>query len=184
MTVSRMASHLTSRYSARGDMAVAAYWAIRTAGLRLPTRRVIAEMARISEATLSRRFTGQSAEEILVLELVRARRQTYPTGWHRSGWEGWMPESEEDLHDQRVWSACQQLAPASSAVAAAVVDAWAHERQRLARDHPLAEPLVLDALHALITGLTLRRSLDEGLDHATALAALHLVAEAVGLSAA
>ena len=178
--ISRTASHLRSRYSMASDMAEAAYWAIRADGLRLPPRRVIAGMARISEATLSRRFKGESTEEVLVLALVEARRQTYPVVYAWSpDWEPWLPRTEEEVQDVRVWSACLQLAPTSPSVASAVAAVWHHERERLSATRPQLGPIALDALHALISGLSLRISLDSTFDHATAVSALQLVADAL-----
>lgn len=167
-------------------MAEAVYWAIDESGLRLPSRRDIARRAHVSEATISRRFKDSVVEERLAATLVSARERTYPPDFSHDGWHRWLPESEAELKDLRVWLACLAFASQSSTVADAVRAAWQHERRSL--QGRLGLPLVeadeespvIDALQALILGLSLRRVLDPELSHARALSLLEMVAGSWG----
>ena len=179
VSVPPMASWLVSRQSALGSMAVGAYWAVRLEGLRMPVRRVVAQMARISEATLSRRFAGVCAEEALMVELVRARRQTYPRQIGPVPWSTWIADSQEEVDDVRVWAACEQLAATSPRLAEAVVEVWDEQRRRLAAASP-CDAATVSALHAVISGLNARRVLDEEFSHAEAAAILCHVVQALG----
>lgn len=170
----RMPLHLGSRATQLGDMAEALYWAIDELGLRTPARRDIARHSHVSEATISRRLRdSRTTEEHLTRRLVRARRDTYPSGYHSDGWARWLPGTDQDLHDVRVWLSCLALATHHPDVAAAVRDAWAAEQRQLLRHldpapHDEApDALALDAeiLHALVLGLTIRRLLDPDLTH-------------------
>lgn len=190
-----MPLHLSSSATRLGDLAVAVYLAIDDVGLRLPSRRDVARHSRVSEATVSRRVrevSGEaSGEERVAGVIASARERTYPPGSPYDGWRRWIPESEIDVQDVRVWLACLSMAAHSSAVGDAVLSAWEHEHRELlhqltgtvhAPDDPCDSEGALDAeaLLALLLGLTIRRLLDPEVTSDQALASLHRVLAALG----
>jgi hypothetical protein len=189
----RMAQHLWSRYSRLGEMAVALHATIGASGLRLPPRRELARWARMSEATVGRRLQEETCtEERLVSALVQARTNTYPPGYQEEGWARWLPGTDRDLTDVRIWLACLELAAGSPTTAAAVRAAWATERGRL--ETQLLEVYFPDAidedtrddaenLQAYLLGLSIRRALDPALTPERASALLDRLLAALGRAA-
>lgn len=114
--------------------------------------------------------------------LVSARERTYPPDFSHDAWHRWLPESEAELKDERVWVACLAFASQSSTVADAVRAVWQHERRSLQVRLGLElveadeESPVIDMVHALILGLAIRRLLDQEFSHARALSLLEVVA--------
>ena len=168
----KMPLHLGSRATRLGDLAEALYWAIDGSGLRLPARRDIAGHARVSEATISRRFRDtRGGEERVAAVLASARDRTYPPQWGERGWPRWVPESDLELRDVRAWLACLAVATHAPSVAEAVRLAWEHEHAVVVatltgdvaspHDEPDAE-VASDAevVQALLLGLSIRRLLD------------------------
>jgi DNA-binding transcriptional MocR family regulator len=189
----RMTQHLISRYNLVGHMAGALYDAIGESGLRLPARRDLARAAGLSEATVSRRLREVCSEERLTAALMSARDRTFPPGWHEDGWERWLPGTELELGDLRVWLACLELAATSPAAAQAVSEAWSRERRDLAAQPldeaappELSEQAVADAtvLQGLVLGLSVRRLLDSGFSHDHSVALLARAVAALRDSAA
>lgn len=140
---------------------------------------------------MSRRVREASGDERVAGVVASARERTYPPGWPQDGWRRWIPESEIDLQDVRVWIACLSMAAHSPAVRDAVLSAWAHEHRALLRqltgmlhapDVPCESEAALDAeaLLALLLGLTIRRLLDPDVTADRALASLHRVLSALG----
>lgn len=178
----RMTRHLGSRATQVSDMTEALYWAIDGAGLRLPPRREVARRARVSEATISRRFReSRSNEENLVTRLVNARRHTHPRGYLEDGWARWLPAEDVDLQDVRVWLSCLALAAYSPAVAEVVRDAWDDERERLASDLGPTDDCDARAelVQAVLVGLSIRCALDPEMSHERAVALLERAAGAL-----
>ena len=166
-----MAISLQSRYTTASRMAAGVYLAILEHGLAPPAQRLIAEKCRISAATLSRRLQRRSLDDLLVL-LVDARDRTFPPSLDPS-WSDWLPVDEDERTDARVWHACEDLAFSSPAIASSIVEVWRRQRTELARvsGHPDGS-LEVDALHALVGGLSSRLLLDPALDHDAARAIL------------
>ena len=174
----RIPLHLGSRATRLADMAEALFWAIDELGPRMPARRDIARHSRVSEATISRRLRDARTTEVhLIRRLVRARRDTYPPGYHTDGWSRWLPETDQDIQDARVWLSCLALAAHDADVADAVRDTWAGEQRQLGLHlHPspygeVPDEVEVDAetLRALVLGLAIRRVLDPDLTHERAL---------------
>lgn len=188
----RMPLHLASRASRLGDLAEALYGAIDDVGLRLPSRRDISRHAHVSEATVSRRLRDAShTEERVASVLASARAMTYPPGWKEEGWSRWVPESDVDLQDVRVWVACLAMATHAPSVGEAVRSAWEREHRELVRqltgevdgpDHPCTPEVALDAqlVLALLLGLSIRRVLDPEVTSEHASAALLRMVAALG----
>lgn len=188
----RMPLHLASRASRLGDLAEALYGAIDDVGLRLPSRRDISRHAQVSEATVSRRLRDAShTEELVASVLASARAMTYPPGLKEEGWSRWVPESDVDLQDVRVWIECLAMATQAPSVSEAVRSAWEHEHRELVRqltgevhwpDHPCAPEIALDAqlLLALLLGLSIRRVLDPEVTSEHASASLLRMVAALG----
>lgn len=185
----RMIQHLISRYSLVGHMAGALHVAIGASGLRLPARRELARSAGLSEATVSRRLREVCSEERLTGALIAARDRTFPPGWPGDGWDRWLPRTDLELDDLRVWLACLELAAASPASAQAVSEAWSRERlawQRQLLDSAVPSEVddedVADAevLQGLVLGLSIRRLLDDGFSHDQAAALLTRTISALG----
>lgn len=180
MSYSRIVRHLDSRYSAMADMAIGVYLALERDGLGLPSARTIAEMCGISPSSLSRRMQGRAGLEELLLRLVSARDYTLPPGFaFADTWAAWLPQTDEDLADARVWAACEHLAIKSEPLAASVVDVWDRQRGRmqglLSEGGDDAE-LLLQGFHALCMGLTTRMCVQPDFGHADALAVLEACA--------
>ncbi len=186
----RMPLHLQSRYSPIAELTAALFWAIEETGPRLPPRRDIARLARMSEATVSRRFRDRrTTEDALVARLAAARMATFPPGWVADGWDRWVPRTERDLTDARVWLTCLGFAAYSATAAESVRETWELERTRLAQElAPATRPqgdgaqrlladlaAEADAVHALLLGLTVLRVVDPGMTQERALAALDRV---------
>jgi hypothetical protein len=189
----RMTQHLISRYTLVGRMAGALYDAIGGTGLRLPARRDLARSAGVSEATVSRRLREVCSEERLTATLVSARDRTFPPGWHEDGWERWLPGTDLELSDLRVWLACLELAATSPATAQAVSEAWSRERRGLAAQFlddvapaELSEQAAADAavLQGLVLGLSIRRLLDTSFSHDESMTLLARAVAALSDSAA
>ena len=176
----RIPLHLGSRATRLADMAEALYWAIDELGPRLPARRDIARHSHVSEATISRRLRdGRTTEAHLTRRLVRARRDTYPSGYYTEGWARWLPESEQDLQDVRVWMTCLALAAHQPEVAEAVREAWEHDLTQLGHHVGTADAGAREIIGALVLGLSIRRLLDPALTHDHALALVERVVAAV-----
>ncbi len=185
----RMIQHLASRYTLVGRMAGALHHAIGASGLRLPARRELARSAGISEATVSRRLREVCSEERLTEALISARDRTFPPGWPGDGWDRWLPRTDLELDDLRVWLACLELAATSPFSAQAVSEVWSRERtawqaQLLGTAAPAAvdEEVAADAevLQGLVLGLSLRRLLDGGFLHERSAALLMRAIAALG----
>ena len=188
----KMPLHLASRASRLGDMTEALYWAIDEAGLRLPARRDIARHARVSEATISRRFRDSRSDEgRLVSMLVSARDRTYPPSWHERAWPHWVPESDLELRDVRAWIACLAVASSAPPAAEAVCEAWEHELgvivEQLGGDVAPTDrggdPEVVadaEAVQALLLGLSMKRVLAPELTWEHAVTLLRRVVAALG----
>lgn len=176
MGYSRMVRNLDSRYSATADLAVGLWFALDQDGLRLPSARTIAERCGLSPSAFSRRMQGGPGLEDLVVLLVSARDRTMPPGFRfQDTWTSWLPQTEEDLADARVWAACEHLALTSEAVAAGVMRVWDRQRDRmeaLVPDSGEGAEVLLQGLHALCMGLTARMRLQPDFGHADALAVL------------
>lgn len=187
-----MPLHLASHATRLGDLAQALWTAIDDVGLRLPSRRDIAAHSFVSEATISRRLRDISGgEERVASVLASARERTYPKGWVQDGWSRWVPTSDIDLQDVRVWMACLALATHAPSVSEAVRSAWEHEHGQLVRkltgsvhgpDHPCDPEVALDAqlLLALLLGLSIRCVLDPKVTSEHAAASLRRLLVALG----
>src|SRR6478672_7050277 len=166
----RIPLHLGSRATRVADMAEALFWAIDESGLRLPSRRDIARHSHVSEATVSRRLRdSRCTEDHLAARLAKARARTFPPGYVSEGWPRWIPESDQDLQDTRVWISCLALASHSEAVLEEVLQAWVVERSQLVHqldptvhDDEVPEDLAMTAeiLRAVVLGLAISRVLD------------------------
>ena len=170
----RIPLHLGSRATRLADMAEALYWAIDELGPRIPARRDVARHSHVSEATISRRLRdSRTTEKHLIRRLVRARRDTYPSGYYVDGWSRWLPETDQDLQDVRVWLSCLALAAHHPEVADAVRDTWAHEHAQLichlAPSASDGDPIAAEIVHLFVMGLAIRRLLDPDLTHERAL---------------
>ena len=187
-----MPLHLSSHASRLGDLAEALYGTVDDVGLRLPSRRDLARHARVSEATVSRRLRdGAHTEERVASVLASARERTYPPGWNEEGWSRWVPQSDVDLRDVRVWIACLALATHLPSVTAAVRSAWSHEHAAVVHQltgevHRAENPCDseaardADAVQALLLGLSVRRALDPEHTGDLAVASLRRVVAALG----
>lgn len=186
----RMPLHLGSRATRIADMAEALYWAIDESGLRLPPRRDIARHSRVSEATVSRRLRDSrtTEEERLTVRLVKARKNTYPPDYETAGWPRWIPETEQDLQDVRIWLSCLAQAAYRPAVSEAVLEAWAHEHRQVVchlspsalEDVTMEVETDAEVLWALLLGLAIRRALDPDLSRDHALMLLGRAVSALG----
>lgn len=115
--------------------------------------------------------------------LVWARRRTYPRGYAPDGWPRWVPESDTEVQDLRVWTTCLAMAAYSAPVAVEVQELWAAERATLAFDLGRSREEVSDeveVIHTFLLGLSLRRLLDPELTTARALALLDHVLQSLG----
>lgn len=187
-----MPLHLSSHATRLGDLAQALWSAIDDVGLRLPSRRDIAGHSFVSEATISRRLRDISGgEERVASVLASARERTYPPGWVQDGWSRWVPTSDIDLQDVRVWIACLALATHAPPVGEAVRRAWDHEHWQLVRQltgsvrgpgNPCDPEVALDAqlVLALLLGLSIRRVLDPTVTSERAAASLRRLLDALG----
>lgn len=166
----RIPLHLGSRATRVADMAEALFWAIDETGLRLPSRRDIARHSHVSEATVSRRLRdSRCTEDHLAARLAKARARTFPPGYVSEGWPRWIPESDQDLQDTRVWISCLALASHSEAVLEEVLQAWVVERSQLVRhlastvyDDEVPDEVAgaAEILRAVVLGLAISRALD------------------------
>lgn len=171
----RMVQHLLSRHTQWATMAAALHLAIDRCGLRLPSRGDLARVARVSNATVSRRLTAIGSEQHLIQALVSAREWTHPRGYLEDGWVRWLPDAEREVADVRVWLACLELAAGSPDVALAVRESWARERRAVAdqlvgrrfaaQEHDGGTALDAELVQSLILGLSIRRVLDAALTH-------------------
>ena len=186
----RIPLHLGSRATRVSDMAEALFWAIDESGLRLPSRRDIARHSHVSEATVSRRLRdSRCTEDLLAARLAKARARTFPPGYVTEGWRRWLPKSEQDLQDTRVWISCLALASHSDSVLEEVLQAWVVERGQLvhhldpaAYDDEVPDEVAIAAeiLRAVVLGLAISLTLDPTVTYdraadllARAVAALH-----------
>ena len=153
-------------------------WPLDESGPRLPARRDIARHSRVSEATISRRLRdSRSTEERLTIRLVKARKDTYPPEYYTDGWPQWLPETQQELQDVRVWLSCLAQAVHQPDVADAVREAWAAEQSQLVlhldpsacREVPERVAVDGEILRALVLGLAIRRVLDPDLPRERAL---------------
>ena len=187
-----MPLHLSSHATRLGDLAQALWSAIDDVGLRLPSRRDIAGHSFVSEATISRRLRDISGgEERVASVLASARERTYPPGWVQDGWSRWVPTSDIDLQDVRVWIACLALATHAPPVGEAVRSAWDHEHWQLVRQltgsvhgpgNPCDPEVALDAqlVLDLLLGLSIKRVLDPTVTSERAAASLRRLLDALG----
>lgn len=174
---------LYSRRSILGSLGVGLYQTLDKHGLRLPAQRLMAEECLTSAATLSRRLSDPGMMERVIQLVVRTRAQAFPAVHPMDDTlDSWLPVDEVELGDARVWLALQHLALRSPQVATFVVDAWTAQRRRL-RDHALRDrslsPTALEAVHALIEGLVVRRCVEAGFTHQDAVAVLVAAADAL-----
>lgn len=172
---------LFSRMSVVGGLGVGLYQALDKHGLRLPAQRLMATECRTSAATLSRRLSDPGMMERVIQLVVHTRSQAFPAVHPMDDTlDSWLPADEVELRDARVWLALQHLALRSPQVATSVIDAWTGQRRRL-RDHALGDrslsPRALEAVHALIEGLAVRRCVDAGFTHEDAVAVLVAAAD-------
>lgn len=144
-----------------GDLALAAYQVISRGGLALPTQRALADESHMSTSAISRNSGGE-LPSLLAAAMAHARRRSWP----RLFADGlplcaWLPETEGEVRDARVWLAWLELARGHADVAPAIGDVAGTEREALAvhvRASDLPEdPVLLVALECLLAGLVARR---------------------------
>lgn len=174
---------LYSRMSVLGSLGVGLYKTLDTYGLRMPAQRLMAEECLTSAATLSRRLSEPGMLDRVIRLVVRACADGFPGVHHGDATaEDWLPLDDLELADARVWLAVQYLALGSEPVAEEVVDAWELQRERLGHavfGDRAASPARLEAVHALVAGLTLRLCIDRSFTHDRAVAVVAATVDAI-----
>lgn len=166
-----------------GDLALAAYRVITRNGLALPTQRALAAESDMSTSAVSR-HTGGELASMLAGAMAQVRRRSWPRPFDDFPLGGWLPETEGEVRDARVWLAWLELARGHADVAPAIGDVARTEREdltvRIRASGLPADLVVLVAVECLLAGLTVRRCDPvDPLGHAEAVAALVRVVESL-----
>lgn len=182
-----MQTALDRWWTVQGDLALAAYRAITRTGLALPTQRALAAESQMSTSAVSR-HTGGELPSMLAAAMAQVRQRSWPRRL-RSARDvlplyEWLPETDGEVRDARVWLAWLELARGHAEVAPAIGDVGRSEREALAvcaRASGLPDdPEVLVAVECVLAGLVVRRCDPvDPLGYADAVAALGRVVQSL-----